>query len=82
MRKPGYCLCCAGEDGAEDLFWFSHEAQVTEAVAREKFRQHAVQLPPEVGLRLDATASLGEDGWFLEEKLPLRAPAVDAGEFR
>ncbi len=42
MQKPGYCLSCAGEDGAEDLFWFSPEAQVTEAVAREKFRQHAV----------------------------------------
>ena len=82
MRKPGYCLCCAGEDGAEDLFWFSREAQVREAVAREKFRQHAVQLPPEVGLRLDASVSPGADRRLLEEKLPPRAPAVDAGEFR
>jgi hypothetical protein len=72
MRKPGYCLCCVGEDGTEDLFWFSQEAQVTEDTAKVKFQHDMALIPPEIGLRLYRTGSPGEGRQLLTEKTPVR----------
>mgnify|MGYP001160648675 CR=1 FL=1 len=80
MGKAGYCLCCVGEDDAEDLFWFSHERRVTEAVAREKFQHHAAMIPPEIGLRLYATGMPWEARRLLAEKMPMRQPPAQASQ--
>ena len=80
MRKPGYALYCVGEDGTEDLFWFSHEAQVTEETACEKFEHHGALLPPRIGLRLYTTGCPGEVEQLLTEKTPIRTQAVHASQ--
>ena len=79
MDKPGYCLCCVDEDGNEDLFWFSHEAQVTEDAARVKFQHHAALIPPDVGLRLYVTGPSGGGRQLLTEKTPIRKLATATG---
>ena len=78
MRKPGYSLCCVDEDGAEDLFWFSHEARLTEDKAREKFQHHAALIPPEIGLRLYRDGLPGEARQLLAEKTPVQVEPVAA----
>jgi hypothetical protein len=80
MRKPGYALYCVGEDGTEDLFWFSHEAQVTEDAARVKFQHHAALIPPEVGLRLYITSVPADGRRLLTEKTPIAKRVTAAGQ--